>query len=159
MRMLKGGNLYRSRKVSMLETGLQAASSTEAEAATKDVHKKRSSENMQQIYSRIPMPNCNSIKLQSNFIENTLRHGCCPVNLLHIFRTHFPRNTLVWLFLSQCISFWRAERPQKNPVPFILAGSARCAPPKIKSQIRRCIFKEKLLLFLQVFSKSFAVEK
>ena len=30
-----------------------------------------------------------SIKLQSNFIEITLRHGCFPVNLLHIFRTSF----------------------------------------------------------------------
>ena len=29
-----------------------------------------------------------SIKLQS-----TLRHGCSPVNLLHIFRTSFPKNT------------------------------------------------------------------
>ena len=27
-----------------------------------------------------------SINLQSNFIEITLRHGCSPVNLLHIFR-------------------------------------------------------------------------
>ena len=26
-----------------------------------------------------------SIKLQSNFIEITLRHACFPVNLLHIF--------------------------------------------------------------------------
>ena len=34
-----------------------------------------------------------SIKLQSNFIEITLRHGCFPVNLLHISRTPFPRNT------------------------------------------------------------------
>ena len=30
-----------------------------------------------------------SIKLQSNFIEIALRHGCSPVNLLHIFRTPF----------------------------------------------------------------------
>ena len=30
---------------------------------------------------------------QSNFIEITLRHGCSPINLLHIFRTPFPRNT------------------------------------------------------------------
>ena len=35
-----------------------------------------------------------SIKLQSNFIEITLRHGCSPVNLLHIFRTPFYKNTL-----------------------------------------------------------------
>ena len=34
-----------------------------------------------------------SIKLQSNFIESTLRHGCSPVNLLNIFRTRFPKNT------------------------------------------------------------------
>ena len=47
-----------------------------------------------------------SIKLQSNFIEITLRHGCscnfieitlwhgcCPVNLLHIFITPFSNNT------------------------------------------------------------------
>ena len=28
-----------------------------------------------------------------NFIQITLRHGCSPVNLLHIFRTPFPMNT------------------------------------------------------------------
>ena len=33
-----------------------------------------------------------SIKLQSNFIEMTLRNGCSPVDLLHIFGTHFPKN-------------------------------------------------------------------
>ena len=33
-----------------------------------------------------------SIKLKSNFIEITLRHGCSPVTLLHIFRTTFPKN-------------------------------------------------------------------
>ena len=34
-----------------------------------------------------------SIKLQSNFIEITLWHESSPVNLLHIFRTPFPKNT------------------------------------------------------------------
>ena len=33
------------------------------------------------------------IKLQRNFIEITLRHGCSPVNLLHIFRTPFAKKT------------------------------------------------------------------
>ena len=42
-----------------------------------------------------------SIKLQSNFIEIALRHGCSPVNLLHIFRTAFPRNTSGWLLLDK----------------------------------------------------------
>ena len=34
-----------------------------------------------------------SIKLQSNFIEITLRHGCSLLYLLHIFRTPFPDTT------------------------------------------------------------------
>ena len=36
---------------------------------------------------------------QSNFIEIALRHGCSPVNLLHIFRTPFPMNRSGWLLL------------------------------------------------------------
>ena len=46
-----------------------------------------------------PCRNVISIKLQSSFIEIALRHGCSPVNLLHIFRTPFPRNTSGWLLL------------------------------------------------------------
>ena len=34
-----------------------------------------------------------STKLKSNFTEIALRHGCSPVNLLHIFRTPFPKKT------------------------------------------------------------------
>ena len=37
------------------------------------------------------------IKLLCNVIEITLRHGCSPVNLLHIFRTPFLKNTYKWL--------------------------------------------------------------
>ena len=40
------------------------------------------------------------IKLQSNLIETTLRHGCSPVNLLHIFRTPFLKDTSGRLFLN-----------------------------------------------------------
>ena len=40
-----------------------------------------------------------STKLQSNIIKITLRHGCSPVNLVHIFRTPFLRNTQGWLLL------------------------------------------------------------
>ena len=46
-----------------------------------------------------PCQNAISIKLQSNFIETTLRHGCSPVNLLHIFRTPFSNNTSGGLLL------------------------------------------------------------
>ena len=45
---------------------------------------------MQHIYKRTPMLKC---KVQSNFIEITLWHGCSPINLLHISRTPFPKNT------------------------------------------------------------------
>ena len=41
-----------------------------------------------------------SIKLQNNFIEMILWHGCSPVNLLHIFRLPFPKNTFGWLLLE-----------------------------------------------------------
>ena len=46
------------------------------------------------------MPKCNFNKVAYNFIEITLRHGCFPVNLLHIFRTPFPRNTSGRLLLN-----------------------------------------------------------
>ena len=42
-----------------------------------------------------------SIKFLCNFIEIALRHGCSPVNLLHIFRTPFPRNTSGRLLLPK----------------------------------------------------------
>ena len=41
-----------------------------------------------------------SLKLLCNFIEIILRHGCSPVNLLHIFRTPFLKNTSEWLLLK-----------------------------------------------------------
>ena len=47
-----------------------------------------------------PCQSAISIKLQTNFIEITLRHGCSSVNLLHIFRTPFPKNTSEWLLLE-----------------------------------------------------------
>ena len=40
-----------------------------------------------------------SIKLQNNFIEITLQRVCSPVNLLHIFRTLFHKNTYGGLLL------------------------------------------------------------
>ena len=64
------------------------------------VPRKRCSENMQQIYRRTPMPI--SIKLERNFNEITLQHGCCPVNMQ--FSEHlFVRAPLVgcfWNFLK-----------------------------------------------------------
>ena len=53
-----------------------------------------------------------SIRLLCNFTEIALRHGCSPVNLLHIFRTPFPRNSpgrlLLYLGRYSCKTnrFW-----------------------------------------------------
>ena len=40
-----------------------------------------------------------SIKLQNIFIETTFWHPCSPVNVLHIFRTPFYKNTYGGLLL------------------------------------------------------------
>ena len=78
---------------------------------------KRCSENMQQIYRRTLMSKCDVNKVatqfywnrtawvQSNFIKIALWHGCSPVNLLHIFRKPFPKNTTRWLLLNCCHRF------------------------------------------------------
>ena len=46
---------------------------------------------------------CQSVILMTlicSFIEITLRYENSPVNLLHIFRTSFPKNSSRWLLLS-----------------------------------------------------------
>ena len=47
------------------------------------------------IYRRTPFPKWSviSIKLLCNVIEIALWHGCSPVNVLHILRLPFPKNT------------------------------------------------------------------
>ena len=56
-----------------------------------------------------------SIKLQSNFIEITLRHGSYPVNLVHFIRTTFPKNTSGGLFLMlQSVLFLASYRVQEQ---------------------------------------------
>ena len=46
---------------------------------------------MQQIYKRMPMPKCDFNKVAL--------YGCSPVDLLHILRTLFSKNTSWWLLL------------------------------------------------------------
>ena len=55
------------------------------------VLRKRCSENMQQIDRWTPMP--------KRDFNKVAKHGCSPVNLLHIFRTPFPKNTSGQLLL------------------------------------------------------------
>ena len=57
-----------------------------------------------------------------NFIEITLCLGCSPVNLLHIFRTPFLKNTSEWLLLilleeinaasSKCVDLQNTSKTQ-----------------------------------------------
>ena len=47
-----------------------------------------------------------SVKLRSNFTEIPLRHRCYPVNLLHILRTAFPKNTSGVLIVIFALTFW-----------------------------------------------------
>ena len=55
-----------------------------------------------------------SIKLQSNFMKITLLVGCSRVNLLHIFRTPFPKNTSGSLVLN-VVNF---KIPTSKDLPF-----------------------------------------
>ena len=41
------------------------------------------------------------VRFQNNFNEITLWYGCYPGNLLHIFRTPFPKNISGWLLLTR----------------------------------------------------------
>ena len=47
-------------------------------------------------------------KVESNFIEITLRHGCSPVNL-HIFRTRSSKNSSGRLLLKVGFRFSKFE--------------------------------------------------
>ena len=49
-----------------------------------------------------------SVKLFYDYIEIALRHGCSPVNLMHIFRTIFPKNT------SGLLPLWFTVNPAKH---------------------------------------------
>ena len=86
---------------------------TKSEVAVQRSPRKKYSENMQHIYRERLCRSAISIKLLCNFIEIALRHGCSLVNLLHIFRTLFPRNTcgrlLLELFLEYFLEHFRCH--------------------------------------------------
>ena len=66
---------------------------------SRGVLRKRCSENMLKYTVEHPCGSAISIKLLCNSIEIALRHGCSPVNLLHIFRITFSKNTSNGLLL------------------------------------------------------------
>ena len=57
-----------------------------------------------------PCPSVISIKLLRKFIEITLQDECFLVNLLHIFRTLFLKNTSGELLILYMAAFFHALR-------------------------------------------------
>ena len=55
-----------------------------------------------------------------NFIEITLSYGCSPVNLPHIFRSPFPKNTSGRLLLTFPGNLLHAVLDSCSPVEYIL---------------------------------------
>ena len=43
--------------------------------------------------SQGPKPEATLQRCSENMQKITLRHGCSPKNLLHLFKTYFPKNT------------------------------------------------------------------
>ena len=74
------------------------------------------------------MPKCDINKLQSNFIEITIRHGCSPVSLLHISE-HLSLEQL-WRASSgynKRVKHWNLKVPQyQSPIIISLVRIATC---------------------------------
>ena len=122
-------NISRTRHLSFRHT----------EAATHRCAWKRCSNNMQQITEEHPCWSAISIKLQSNFIEIRLRHGCSPVDLLYIFRAPFLKNTSARLLLDIGLK----NAVPKNVAPFaknkgLTASSAQNMKFSIKDFFSKC---------------------
>ena len=62
------------------------------------------------------------LKIQSNFIEITLRYGCSPVNLLLIFRTPFPKDTSEQLLLIHATLLM--QKLEKKLLPALLTKTS-----------------------------------
>ena len=110
-------------------------------------------------YAAIGVLRC-SIKLQSNFTEIALRHGCSPVNLLHIFRTPFPKNTSGQLLLKAVIYYekelylWccRSSRSASGRRLTIAEVEGQEAMNFFKNIFRFCLdFKDCLLIQCSLF--------
>ena len=100
-----------------------------------------------------------ALKLCSKFTGEhpcriALRHGCSPANLLHIFRTSFPRNTSGWLLLyvysmiSTINKPTRATRETTTRIDHILTKTFLDKP------LKSGIFKSDVSAFSSDFSNS-----
>ena len=90
--------------------------------------------------------NAISIKLQSNFIEILFRHGCSPVNSLHIFRTPFLKNTSRRLLLMVNTMMENKKGFTNIVISFLRSWSHKpCSATRISEKGSK--YKLKLLLF------------
>ena len=80
-----------------------------------------------------------------NFIEITLWHGCSAVNLLHVFRTRFPKNTSNRLLLRLLATVF------KPVVKFCSKLSSKVVKLPLRTLFPFC--KEYLLWFLLAWNK------
>ena len=76
-----------------------------------------------------------SIKLLCNFIENAIRHGRSPVNLLHIFRTPFLKNTSGWLLLCWSILKTFVNVTKIPVIPPLLENNKLITDFKLKANL------------------------
>ena len=82
------------------------------------------------------MPKYDFNKFGSNFIAITLQHGFPPVNLLHIFRTPFSKNTSERLLLCQ------TSIKNKSKEKGIENGCAKRLKKRIKQGIYHNLLQE-----------------
>ena len=78
-----------------------------------------------------------SIKLLCNFIKIKLRHECSPVNLWHICRAPFPKNTYVGLLLN--VLFYHRQNTLFASCKLIYGFKVSNNPSRISSAQSICL--------------------
>ena len=84
--------------------------SLNSEASIQMCHFKKVFWKYAETYRRTSMLKCNFNKVACNFTEIELRHACSPLNLQHIFRTLFPKNTWRAASVNWIINFEKREK-------------------------------------------------
>ena len=69
---------------------------------SRGIYRKRCPENILQVYRRTAMPKCGFNKVAKQLYWNHTRHGCSPVNLLHISRATFYKSIYGGLLVNWC---------------------------------------------------------
>ena len=102
---------------------------------------------------------CQSVvltKLLRNFIEVALPHGHSPVNLLHISRAHFPKNTskVPLLFIS-CLQYPRQQISLKIYMLYLFLGKSKHRHRKKTIHYKLVPFESVNELFMNPLKKKY----